>query len=228
MAASGGFYIASAATKIVSSETAIVGSIGVFGGKIVLGGALAKVGVTHHAVAASPEPGAEARALHLSPLSAWDDATREKVRKSMRRIYDLFVARVAEGRDLEKQAVYDTAEGAIFLAPTGKQRGLIDELGGLLRALEIARAEAHLADDVPVVVEGASETLLQTLLLGPEPDAGEVKAALLAYQRRLAAAALPFGGLQATEALRPFSAIIEPLLEGEQVVAAFPLSLQIR
>jgi protease-4 len=161
-------------------------------------------------------------------MTPWDDATRERVRMSMRRIYDLFVARVAEGRGLDKQAVYDTAEGAIFLAPTGKDRGLVDETGGLLRALEIARAEAHLPDDVPVVLEGASETLLESLLLGPEPDAGEVEAALLAYQRRLTRAALPFGDSQAVEMLRPFAAIVQPLLDGEQVVAALPVSLSVR
>jgi protease IV len=145
----------------------------------------------------------------------------------MRRIYDLFVARVAEGRDLPKEAVYETAEGAIFLAPTGKKRGLVDELGGLERALQIARAEAHLPDDVAVVVEGSSETLIQSLLLGPEPDAGEVEAAILAYQRRLGGASLPFADERTLAALRPFAAIVQPMLDGETVVAALPLSFSL-
>ncbi len=228
MAASGGYYIASAGTKIVSSESAIVGSIGVFGGKLVIGGALEKLGVTHHVVPASDEPGAASRALHLSPMQPWDDATRERVRASMRRIYDLFVARVAEGRAMDKAAVYETAEGAIFLARTGKQRGLLDELGGLSQAITVARKEARLHDDVPVVVEGAAESLFESLLLGPEPDAGEVQVAIERFRRRQAEASLPFSDLRALEMLRPFAASIQPLLDGESVVAALPIAFSVR
>ncbi len=119
MSASGGYYIASGATKIVASPSAIVGSIGVFGGKIVLGDALAKAGVTHFPIAASPEEGAAARANINSFFSPWDDATKERVRASMQRIYDLFVERVAEGRDMPVDKVYATAQGEIYLGYCG-------------------------------------------------------------------------------------------------------------
>lgn len=227
MSASGGYYIASGATKIVSSPTAIVGSIGVFGGKIVLGGALSKLGVTSFQVAASPEAGASARATHMSPMSPWDEATRERVRGTMRSIYDLFVARVAEGRGMKAADVYATAEGEIFLATTGKKRGLIDELGGIERALAVAREEAHLPEDIPVVVEGASESILESLLLGPEPDAQEVEGALARFEtRRLQAATNWALGGVASE-LEPFRAAVSPLLVGESVVAALPFSIKI-
>lgn len=225
MAASGGYYIASAGSKVVAPASAIVGSIGVFGGKIVLGGALERFGVTHHGVAASPAPGAEERALYMSPMRRWDEPTRDRVRASMQRIYDLFVARVAEGRDLEKEAVYATAEGAIFLGQTGKERGLVDELGGLARALELARREASLPADIPVVVEGAAESLMEALLLGPDPAAGEVEAAWLAFQRRQARSALPGVDPAALREFDRFSAAILPLATGETVVAALPLSI---
>lgn len=227
MAASGGYYIASAGTKVVAPASAIVGSIGVFGGKIVLGGALERFGVTHHGVAANPAPGAEARALYMSPMRPWDDATRERVRGSMQRIYDLFVARVAEGRDLAREAVHATAEGAIFLGPTGKDRGLIDEIGGLSLALDIARREAKAPGDIPIVVEGAAESLMEALLLGPDPAAGDVEAAWLAFQRRQAKELLPGLDPAVARVLDPFAAAVVPLATGETVVAALPFTISL-
>lgn len=225
MAASGGYYIASAGTKIVAPESAIVGSIGVFGGKIVLGGALERFGVTHHGVAASSAVGAEARALYMSPMRSWDDPTRDRVRASMQRIYDLFVARVASGRDLPAEAVYQTAEGAIFLAKTGKDRGLIDELGGLSLAIRLAKKEAKVPDDIPIVVEGAGESLMEALLLGPDASSGDVEAAWLAFQKRQTAALFPGADPAAARLLAPFSAAVGPMLAGETVVAALPFTL---
>lgn len=228
MSASGGYYIASGATKIVSSSTAIVGSIGVFGGKIVLGGALAKLGVTSFSVGASPHEGAAARATYMSPMSPWDDATREKVRGTMRRIYDLFVERVAEGRGMDKEKVYATAEGEIYLATTGKERGLIDELGGIQKAIAIAKEEGDLPDDIAVVIEGGPESILEALFLGPEPEAKEVEAALARFeaQRLKAASDWALGGI--ADDLKPFRAALAPLLAGEVVVAALPYAITIR
>lgn len=227
MSASGGYYIACGATKIVASSTAIVGSIGVFGGKIVLGEAFGKLGITHFPVAASPEEGAAARANHMSPMTPWDDATRERVRDSMQRIYDLFVERVAEGRGMPTDRVYATAEGEIFLAPVGKERGLIDEIGGLDLALEIARKEGDLPQDIPVVVEGAAESILEALLLGPEPAASEVEAALRRYEERRMQSVAQWALGGNLEELRPFAAAISPLLAGESVVAALPYAIDI-
>lgn len=228
MSASGGYYIASGASTIVASPAAIVGSIGVFGGKIVLGGAFEKLGVNHHQVAASPEEGAEARAAHLSPLSEWDDATRERVRGTMRRIYDLFVERVAEGRNLPKDKVYSTAEGEIFLATVGKERGLIDELGGIEKALALAREQAKLPDNIPVTIEGAEESILEALLLGPDPTEGDVQAALRSYEQKKLERMSEWALGPHMTTLRPFAAAVAPLLDGEQVVAALPYAIELR
>jgi protease IV len=225
MAASGGYYIVSGATKIVADPSSIVGSIGVFGGKVVFGKALSNIGVTSFTFPASPAPGAGERAAHLSPLVPWDDATREKVRVQMQGIYELFLQRVAEGRALPIDKVRATAEGAIFSATVGKERGLVDELGGLSRALDLARELAHLDADTPVVVEGAADNLLETLFLGEGAEAGEVEAALARFQERQARFAGQWPGL---ESLRPFSATIAPLLAGEAVVAALPYVIEVR
>lgn len=230
MAASGGYYIASAGTKIVASPSAIVGSIGVFGGKIVLGEALSRYGITTHAFPANPDPKVGLRALHLSPFTAWDEATRQRVQESMQRIYDLFVERVAEGRSLAKEAVYKTAEGAVFLADTGQERGLVDELGGVGRAIELARELAELPEDIPVSVEGARENVLESLFLGDEPEAEEVRDALAQFVVARQRAMLEFGpqAPEIVEKLRPLRASLEPLLQGENVTATLPYALSIR
>jgi protease IV len=229
MAASGGYYIASGATKIVAPDSAIVGSIGVFGGKIVFGEALGRLGVTSHAFPANPDPVKGLRALHESPLSLWDDPTRARVRENMQHIYDLFVSRVAEGRGIPADAVYQTAEGAIFLATTGKERGLIDELGGASRALSLARELAGLAADTPVSVEGAEETIWEALFLDEGADEEDVRAALSRFEARQRQAVLALGLSDAElAALGPFRSIVLPLLSGENVVAALPWAITLR
>lgn len=236
MAASGGYYIVSAADKIVAESASIVGSIGVFGGKIVIGSALENVGVHSVTFPASPEQGAAARAAYLSPLLPWDDATREKVREQMKSIYELFLARVAEGRKMPVDRVRDSAEGAIFSAASGEKRGLVDELGGLARALELARELGKVDDDAPVVVEGPAENILETLLLGERAEANEVGAAKEVGAQELEEAmarfrerqARRFVGVPHWQALRPFAATVGPLLSGEPVVAALPFAVDIR
>ncbi|NLE88182.1 MAG: signal peptide peptidase SppA [Myxococcales bacterium] len=225
MAASGGYYIVAAANEIVAERSSIVGSIGVFGGKLVLEQALSNVGIQSVVFPASPAPGAAARAAYLSPLVPWDDATRDKVRAQMESIYELFLARVAEGRGMDVEKVRASAEGAIFTATTGKERGLVDELGGLARALERARELGKVDADAPVVVEGPADNLLEVLLLGEGAEASEVEEALARFRERQAAR---LAGIPQWEQLRPFAAAIAPLLTGEPVVAALPYAIDVR
>ncbi len=227
MSASGGYYIACGATKIVASKSAIVGSIGVFGGKIVVSEAAENLGITHHSVAPSPQDGADIRAQHMSPLTPWDEATRERVRETMRGIYDLFIERVAQGRGMDPGRVEETAEGEIFLAETGQERGLIDELGGLSKAIEIARSEAGLPKSTPVVMEGVADTLLETLFLGDQPEAQEIRAAVERFEAARLASIARFSLGHAFQRLEPYQAALAPLFSGESVVAALPFAIEL-
>jgi protease-4 len=222
MAASGGYYIAVAAQHIVAERTSIVGSIGVFGGKVVFAPALAKFGVNAFTFPANPEPGAGERATYLSPLSAWDDATRERVRAQMQSVYDLFVSRVAASRKLPLEAARESAEGRIYGAAQALERKLVDELGGLGEALKVARRLGKLDADAPVTVEGAAESLLEMLMLGEDASEAQVTAAVARLRERdsIALGSLP-------ERLRPFAAALGPLLQGERVVAALPYAFTI-
>jgi protease-4 len=223
MAASGGYYIACAAQRIFAEPSSIVGSIGVFGGKVVIGPALSEVGVNSVTFPASRAPGAAERAAYLSPLISWDDPTRERVRVLMQSIYDLFIQRVSLGRKMPEDKVRVSAEGRIWSGPQGLERGLIDELGGLQQAIAHARKVAGLAPNTPATVEGASEGLLDMLMLDAEADEARVATAIaeLKARRLLALDALP-------AELRPFAASLGPLLAGETVVAALPFALTIR
>ena len=131
LAASGGYYISSAANTIFAEPTSIVGSIGVVGGKIAFGNALEKIGVHAETFAAKDAPGAGARAAYESPLTDWDDATKARVLESMTGVYELFLARVAEGRATTPDKIAPFAEGRIFSGVQAKEHGLVDELGGL-------------------------------------------------------------------------------------------------
>jgi protease IV len=219
MAASGGFYIASGAQKIYAEPSSIVGSIGVFGGKLVFSPALKEFGISSVTFPASHAEGAAERAGYLSPLIPWNDETRARVRALMQGIYDLFVARVAEGRKMPSAKVLVSAEGRIWSAPQGLERGLIDQIGGLEDAVVEARKLGKLAPDSSVTVEGAAEGLLDMLNLGDDDDAdaAHVAAAVARYDARktIALDVIP-------EELRPFAASLSPLFMGESVVAALP------
>jgi protease-4 len=224
MAASGGYYIACASQRIFAERTSIVGSIGVFGGKINVAPALEQYGVHAETFAASPELGAAERAAFNSPLSAWDDATRERVRAQMQGIYDLFIARVAHGRRMDVAQVRASAEGHIWSGDQGLQRGLVDEIGGLSDALSAARKAAHLDADAPVSVEGGREGLLDSLLLGDDAsdaDAGAAFERLAAAPENRLLSAVP-------RELRPFLSGLAALSEREHVAVALPYGLVIQ
>lgn len=219
MAASGGYYMACAADRIVAEPTSIVGSIGVFGGKIVLSETLEQLGVHTETFPASPEPGAAARAAAQSPFSAWDDATRDKIRAEMQSVYDLFVTRVSDSRKMPREKVEEHAQGRIWSGKQGLERGLVDQLGGVTDAIRHARKLAGLPDNAPVTIEGSQESLLEMLLVGENADEAQVRSALSALQARsVVVRELPVS-------LRRYASALGPLASGERVVAALPFGM---
>ena len=124
---------------------------------------------------------------------------------------------------MPEEKVRVSAEGRIWSGPQGLERGLVDEIGGLHRAIASARKLAGLAPNTPATVEGAAEGLLEMLVLDGEVDEARVAAAMarLEARRLLALDALP-------AELRPFAASLGPLFAGETVVAALPFALTIR
>jgi protease IV len=101
--------------------------------KLVLGQALEQIGVKTYAVSKG------ARALMWSPMQPWTKPEREAVYAMMEHTYEVFLSRVAAGRGLERDAVHEIAQGRVWTGAAAKERGLVDELGGLEQAIATAR-----------------------------------------------------------------------------------------
>jgi protease-4 len=147
VAASGGYYLASAADKVFAEAGTLTGSIGVVGGKPNLEGLYRRIGVVRDAV----ERGA--RAGLLSEARGFTPDERSALREDMASLYATFVARVAEGRGLSPQAVERAAQGRVWSGARAQALGLVDALGGPLEALREARRRAGLRDGERVLVE---------------------------------------------------------------------------
>lgn len=222
MAASGGYYLASAANVVFAEPTSIVGSIGVVGGKVGVADALEDWGVHAETFPANTQkPGAAARSAYLSPLIGWDEPTRVRVRESMTAIYELFVRRIAEGRSMPDAKVRESAEGRIFSGREAKTRGLVDELGGLGAAIARAKVLAKLPADASVGPVSEPPGFVDAL--GPNGDDEERARALGPLREELRDVLA-----EALGELRPAVESLAPLAHGERVVAAMPYAIVVR
>jgi protease-4 len=141
-AASGGYYVASAADAVVADPGTLTGSIGVFLLRPNLGELYAKLGI--HAEVLTR--GKQASLLASSqPLTV---EQRKVTRTLVRALYRQFVDRVAEGREMSPEEVDKVGQGRVWLGETAHTLGLVDEIGGLGAAVERAKREAGLAPDV--------------------------------------------------------------------------------
>jgi protease-4 len=159
-AASGGYYIACPADVIVALPSTLTGSIGVFGGKMVVRELLDRIGVTTGSVSQG------ARSLMFSPRRGFSDDERERFAATIDAIYVDFVAKVAQGRGRPVAEIEAIARGRVWTGSDALGIGLVDELGGLRDAIRIARLRAGLSDDAPV---------LRALHVGPLARLGRAK-----------------------------------------------------
>ncbi|MEU1723596.1 signal peptide peptidase SppA [Nonomuraea sp. NPDC005692] len=173
LAASGGYFVSMGADVIVAQPGTLTGSIGVYGGKPVMTDLLQKIGINTELVADGVNAGMFSTARGFSP-DQWD-----RVNGWLDRIYDDFVGKVAQSRDLTRERVHELARGRVWTGADAHANGLVDELGGLEHALGLARERAGLADDAPVRVYPRLNPLER--LRGPESS--EDKSAALARMR---------------------------------------------
>ena len=137
-AASGGYYVAAPADWIVAEPSTLTGSIGVFGGKINMAGLYAQLGVTTHTYRRG------AMSDLFSPITDFSEPERARFKQFLQSFYDTFVSRVAEGRRMTPEAVHAVAQGRVWTGAQAKERGLVDDLGGLDLALAKAAELAKL------------------------------------------------------------------------------------
>ncbi|MBN2525760.1 MAG: signal peptide peptidase SppA [Deltaproteobacteria bacterium] len=156
VAASGGYYIASAADYVYADANTITGSIGVVGGKMVLGEGLNQIGVHSDSVKLGKNAGM------LSPFQPFSDDERHVILTSMKSIYELFLNRVSKGRNLKVDDVRQIAEGRIWTGAQAKKFGLVDALGNLSEATDKAR-ELGKAKGVKAILYPAPKTFMEIL-----------------------------------------------------------------
>ena len=145
VAASGGYYIACNANKIVAEPSTVTGSIGVFMGKPVMKGFYDWIGVSNEYVMRGKNAGI------FRETVKWEGDELKKMQESVNNIYFTnYVPKVAKGRGKTDEEVNTIGQGRVWTGSQAKQNGLIDEFGGLEKAIEIAKELANLPADKDV------------------------------------------------------------------------------
>jgi protease IV len=181
VAASGGYFVAIPADRIVAQPGTITGSIGVFAGKMLTGGLWDKLGVTWDEVHMGTN------ATMWTGLSDYSAAERTNFDATLDRIYRDFTGKVAAGRNLSKERVDEIARGRVWTGEDALARGLVDALGGYPEALRQVRSTLGLAADAPLQLEQfpPSRGLLGALFAratGPGDDSSDEEPAVAAVR----------------------------------------------
>ncbi|RPA66424.1 signal peptide peptidase SppA [Cyclobacteriaceae bacterium YHN15] len=146
VAASGGYYIAAASDSILAQPNTITGSIGIFALWFNAQGLLNnKLGITTDVVKTGQ------LSDFLSPTRKVSELERSIFQGQVEEGYDIFLDRVAEGRNMTKEEVMKVASGRVWTGNQALENGLVDILGGLEDAIEIAAVKAGISDDYRVV-----------------------------------------------------------------------------
>lgn len=140
MAASGGYYLASSGDRIFADPSAIVGSIGVVGGKFVLKDLFDKLGINDETFSKGKNAGL------FSMSEPWTDRQREMVTSWMKQTYVQFTQRVMKMRGDKIKDIDKVARGRIFLANQAKALGMVDEIGGVEDAIAYAARKGNLEE----------------------------------------------------------------------------------
>jgi protease IV len=146
VAASGGYYIAMAADLIVAQPGTLTGSIGVILGKPVFAELFGRVGITTDSVAQG------ARATMFAPAHPFSQDEWDRINTWLDAIYRDFTQKVAAGRRMPVERVHELARGRVWTGADAAANGLVDEIGGLHTAAEIARRRAGLPADAQLRV----------------------------------------------------------------------------
>ena len=146
VAASGGYYIAMPADTIVAEPGTITGSIGLISGKFVTKGLDEKLGMNKETISRG------ANAEMFSDVRSFTPAERRKLLEQMWEWYTAFVRKVAEGRGMKEQEVDSVARGRVWTGAQAVGIKLVDVVGGLDRAVEIAKVKAGIPKDSPVTL----------------------------------------------------------------------------
>ncbi len=218
VAASGGYYIACNADKIIAEPSTITGSIGVFMGKPVVKGLYDWLGVTNEYVMRGKNAGI------FRETEKWTPAEREKMVQQTNSIYyDNFIPKVGKGRGKSVEEVNTLGQGRVWTGTQAMERGLIDDFGGLEKAISVAKELAKLPADKDVrrVVLPEPKPFLETLF-GDETASETVETKAQQAQ----AALLESLPADVRRAFR-YAALLDKMQRGEAMLM-LPFDLQIK
>ncbi len=218
VAASGGYYIAANSNKIVAEPSTITGSIGVVLGRPVIGGLYEWLGISNEYISRGKN------AAIFREDKKWTPEEREVFQRSANFFYwDNFVPKVAAGRGRSVEQIHEVAQGRVWTGAQAKEKGLIDEFGGLNRAVEIARDLANLpADkDVKRIVFPSPRPFLQSIFGGSDEET-TISTSEKAQQNQIIKA-LP----KDLQKMFRYAALYDNLNRGE-TMAILPLELEIK
>lgn len=169
MAASGGYYISCAANKIVAEPTTITGSIGIFGIFPNATGLMNKLDVTTDIVKTNTY-------ADLGDLSRpMREEEKVLIQTYVERGYETFITRCADGRGMTKEAINTIGQGRVWTGEQAKEKGLVDELGGINKAIKIAAGLADITDYSVTNVSGSKDFMKDFL----EKQLGNVKLSII-------------------------------------------------
>ncbi|MGD9054760.1 MAG: signal peptide peptidase SppA [Desulfobacterales bacterium] len=140
VAASGGYWIAAQADQIWATPTTITGSIGIFGAFPTFEKSLKSLGITSDGVGTTELSDA------FDPSRPLNDLIAQSMNQMIERGYQRFIQRVAQGRNMEPEAVEKIAQGRVWAGTTAKDLGLVDQIGNLQDTIRAAAEQADLKD----------------------------------------------------------------------------------
>jgi protease-4 len=214
VAASGGYYIACGASKIVAQPSTITGSIGVVAGKPVMRGFYDWLGISNEYIMRGKNAGM------FRETEKFSDDERAKFEDWIKTTYyNDFVPKVAKGRGKDAAYIDSVGQGRVWTGAQGQERGLVDEFGGLDRAVEIAKDLAKIPKDKGVhrVILPYPRTILQELLSEGSDSSTQMK------QRETVMATLPEDARRAVR----YMTLLDKMKNGESMLL-MPFDLRIK
>jgi len=196
LAGSGGYWISMAGHRVFAQPQTLTGSIGVIGGKFSLSGLFKKLGITAERIAYGQ------RADLFTTFRPYSPEERRLLKEQILWTYDKFISKAAEGRNLTREEVDGIGRGRVWTGRQAREIRLVDELGGLDKALAAAKSLAGIPanEEVRLVVWPQRVSLLGTIFGRPRvktdvfgsPDLGRMLHTLQALQRENPWAVMPF------------------------------------
>ena len=208
VAASGGYWIAMASDTIVAEPTTLTGSIGIYGGKFNMSGLYEKLGFSRDGVSSAPN------ADFFSDNRSFTDEERARFRHMIESGYHAFLERVAEARGMTTDEVHAVAQGRVWSGQMALEHGLVDELGGLERAITLAKEKAgfNASDPFELVVYPEKKSIFEALLTS--------------LMQSRSSTSLPLDTLRPSELLDR-SPLLKSLMRGE-TQALMPFQIELR